>query len=91
MRTCVYWMFVCVCVFIFVFVLTVGCLWGARHVYLSCVSAAGHDHRLLHHIDTVALHQLLEEVEDLLRTRTFKRKDSCTTTEKTHTYMFKLS
>lgn len=46
--------------------LTTGRLGGPREVKLSRVAVAGDDDRLFHHIDAVALHQILEEVEDFL-------------------------
>lgn len=46
--------------------LTVGRLGGPREVNLSWVAVAGNDDWLFHHIDAVALHQILKEVEYFL-------------------------
>lgn len=46
--------------------LTIGRLGGPRKAELSWVAVAGDDDRLLHHVDAVALHQILKQVEDLL-------------------------
>lgn len=46
--------------------LTIGRLGGPREAELSRVAVAGDDDRLFHHVDAVALHQVLKQVEDLL-------------------------
>lgn len=46
--------------------LTSGRLGGPREVELSRVAVASDDDWLFHHIDAVALHQILKEVEDFL-------------------------
>lgn len=46
--------------------LTVRRLGGPREVELGWVAVAGDDDWLFHHIDAVALHQILKEVEDFL-------------------------
>lgn len=46
--------------------LTVWRLGGPREVDLGWVAVAGNDDWLFHHIDAVALHQILKEVEDFL-------------------------
>ena len=46
--------------------LTIGRLGGPREVELSRVTVAGDDDWLFHHIDAIALHQILKQVEDLL-------------------------
>lgn len=56
--------------------LTVGCLWRVWHVSLWRVALAGPHHGLLHHVDAVALHQLLEQSEELVRLGALERKDS---------------
>lgn len=54
--------------------LTTGRLGGPREVELSRVAVAGDDDWLFHHIDAVALHQILEEIEDFLGPGTLKCK-----------------
>ena len=54
--------------------LTVGRLGGAREVAVGRVAVAGDDDRLLHHVDAVALHQILKEVEDFLGPGALERK-----------------
>lgn len=58
-------------------VLTVGGLRGARQVQLRGVAVACDDDGLLHHVDAVALHELLQQVEDLLCTGALEGKDTC--------------
>lgn len=40
------------------------------------MTAPTHHHRLFHHVDAVALHQLLEQIKDLFCPRTLECKDS---------------
>lgn len=54
--------------------LTTGRLGGPREVKLSRVAVAGDDDWLFHHIDAVALHQILEKVEDFLSPGALKCK-----------------
>lgn len=42
-----------------------------------CVSECRFKHRLLHHTDAIVVHDVLQHVEDLLRSSTLKCKDSC--------------
>lgn len=68
------YMYACVCTCVCACVLgchergplTIGRLRGPREVELRWVAVAGDDDRLFHHIDAVALHQILKEVEDFL-------------------------
>lgn len=69
-----FFFFLCMCLCLWW--LTAGSLWGARHVHLWSVATATHHHGLLHHVDAVALHQLLEQIEDLFCPGTLERKDS---------------
>lgn len=68
--------FLGLCVCIHWGLLTIGWLGGSREVKLSGVAIAGDDDRFFHHIDAVALHQILKEVEDFLSSGTLKCKYS---------------
>lgn len=57
--------------------LTAGCLGGPGELPLGGVSVPGDDNRLLHDVDAVTLHQVLEQVKDLLRSGTLEGKNPC--------------
>lgn len=54
---------------------TVGCLGGPGELPLRGVTVPGDDNRLFHDVDTVTLHQVLEQVKDLLGSGTLKGKN----------------
>lgn len=49
---------------------------------LCRVTVPGDDNRLLHNVDAVTLHQVLEQIEDLLRSGTFEGKNPCRVTRR---------
>lgn len=57
--------------------LTGGALGAAGQLPLRGVAAPGDPHGLLHHVDAVALHQLLQQVEDLLCSGALEGKNPC--------------
>lgn len=46
------------------------------------MTVPGDDNRLFHNVDTVTLHQVLEQVKDLLSSGTLKGKNPCTVTKR---------
>lgn len=54
---------------------TAGCLGGPGELPLRGVTVPGDDNRLLHDVDAVTLHQVLEQVKDLLRSGTLEGKN----------------
>lgn len=57
--------------------LTAGRLWGSGQLTLSRVTAPSDDDWLLHHVDAVTLHQVLQQVKYLLCSGTLEGKDPC--------------
>lgn len=59
--------------------------------FYVCVCERGFKHRFLHHADAVVVHDVLQHVEDLLRSCTLKRKDPCRTNTHTHNLLLVLA
>lgn len=80
---CASWSCACVCMYVRTCapgtrmgLLTTGRLGRPWEVELSWVAVAGDDDWLFHHVDAVALHQILKQVEDFLGPGTLECKYS---------------